>query len=357
KRAGRSWRSGENGSTHGDIVCSGHGSSPLSSDTRHIAACRVTFLTRTDASAHPMKMFDWMPSVDYVAGNKGTDPSTIAGKAELAQDSPLTVLGTDWQCHGERASPLRIIGDVPAVAACNLPDQGEAEPSASRAESAWNAVEGRKQPLARFFPDHGSMVEHVEHGSIILLRDGHLDGRLAMEFRIFDQVADHSTQQHRIPAYHDRLCFEGAVVVSRAFLSRQCRQVDVLTNIQLLGGVEAADKQDLIYEVVEFGDISLELRFAFGMCCNQLEPEPDPRQRCSQLVGCIGEQHLMRIDQAFDPSCCLIEALRQTCNFVTPLDLDARREVAGPQRLDAALQSLEPSREPSHDWAGAERNH
>jgi hypothetical protein len=101
----------------------------------------------------------------------------------------LTVLGTGRQCHGERASSFGIVGDVPAVPTCNLPHQSEAESGALRPGSAGNPVKGREQPLARFFDDHRSMVEHVEHGPIILPCDGHFDGWLAMEFRIFDEVA------------------------------------------------------------------------------------------------------------------------------------------------------------------------
>jgi hypothetical protein len=74
-------------------------------------------------------------------------------------------------------------------------------------------------------------------------------------------------------------------------------------------------------------------------------------------MGRVGEQHLVRVDQAFDSSGSLIEALSQTCNLVAALDLDARGKIAGSQRLDAALQPLEPSREPPHDGAGAESDH
>src|SRR5262249_50304115 len=173
--------------------------------------------------------------------------------------------------------------------ACNLSDQSEAKPSALRSASAWNAVEGRKQPLARVFDDHRSVVEHVEHRPIILPRDGYFGGWLAMEFRIFQEVADHSTQQHRVPAYDDWLCFDATIVISRTLLDRERGQVDVLVNIQLLGGVEAADEQDLVHELVELGDISLELSFAFGMRRNQLESEPDASQRRPELMGRIGE--------------------------------------------------------------------
>jgi hypothetical protein len=74
-------------------------------------------------------------------------------------------------------------------------------------------------------------------------------------------------------------------------------------------------------------------------------------------MGRIGEQHLVSIDQAFDPSGGLIEALRQPCNLVAALDFDARREIARPERFDATLQALEAPGETSHDRAGAKSNH
>src|SRR5262245_66268672 len=78
-----------------------------------------------------------------------------------------------------------MVDDVPAVPARNLSDQSEAEPGALGPASAGNTVKRREQPLACFFHDHRSMVEHVEHDPILLLHDGHFDGWLAMEFRIF----------------------------------------------------------------------------------------------------------------------------------------------------------------------------
>ena len=114
-----------------------------------------------------------------------------------------------------------------------------------------------------------------------------------------------------------------------AFLGRECGQLNVFTDVQLLGRLKAADKQDLAHELVEFGDIPLELCFALGICRSQLEPEPDPRQRGPELMGCVGEQHLVRVDQAFDPSGGVIEALSQPRNLIAALDFDARGEIAG----------------------------
>src|SRR5262249_20761009 len=60
---------------------------------------------------------------------------------------------------------------------------------------------------------------------------------------------------------------------------------------------------------------------------------------------------------AFDAGGGLIETPSQAGDLVTALDLDARGEIAGAKRFDAALQPLEPSREPSHDGASADGDH
>ena len=65
-----------------------------------------------------------------------------------------------------------------------------------------------------------------------------------------------------------------ATVVSCAFLGRERGQVDVLTNVQLLGRIEAADQKDFIDELVELGDIFFELRLAFRRRPGELETEP-----------------------------------------------------------------------------------
>src|SRR5208337_4847002 len=107
------------------------------------------------------------------------------------------------QAHGEAASSLRVVCDVACVPACNLPHQRQAEPGALGTACSRNPVKRRKQPFARFFGADRSAIRHIEESLTVLASDRHLDGRLAMELRIFDEVADHSTKQHRVPAYQD----------------------------------------------------------------------------------------------------------------------------------------------------------
>ena len=118
------------------------------------------------------------------------------------------------------------------------------------------------------------MIRYIEYSLTVLASDGHLNGWLAMQAGVFDEVANHSTHQHRIPTYHHRHSFDAAVVVPRAFLGRERGQVNFLPNIQLLGRVEAACEKYFVHELVELSDISLKLQFAFGSRLNELKTEP-----------------------------------------------------------------------------------
>src|SRR5262249_4982757 len=140
--------------------------------------------------------------------------------------------------------------------------------------------------------------------------DGHLDGRLAMPLRVVDEITNHSTQQRRISKYDYRLSCDGAVVVPRAFLSRERTQIYFLTDIQLPGSVEAACEKYFVHQLFEFGDISRELLLTFGRRFSELNTEPYAGERGPQLMRCMGKKTLVSIDQIFDPGSSLIEALR-----------------------------------------------
>ncbi len=71
----------------------------------------------------------------------------------------------------------------------------------------------------------------------------------------------------------------------------------------------------------------------------------------------ICEQHLVSVDQALNSSGGLVEALSEPGDLVATFNLDPRAQVAGSERLDAALESLEPSGEPSDHGTGAESDH
>ena len=74
-------------------------------------------------------------------------------------------------------------------------------------------------------------------------------------------------------------------------------------------------------------------------------------------MGGIGQQHLVCRDEFLDARGGAVEALRQPRHLVLAFDLDARRQLARPERLDAGLQTLQSTREPAHDRIGADRHH
>jgi len=158
-----------------------------------------------------------------------------------------------------------------------------------------------------------------------------------MQLGVFDQVADHSTQQQWIPTHRYRFSFDATVVVSRTFLSRERSQIRFLTNIQLLGRVETTGEKYVVNELIKLVDISLQLQFAFGSRFNEFKTEPYASKRGSQLMRRMGEQNFVSIDQAFDAGGSLIEALGQAGNLVATLNLDACLQIARSKRFDAAL--------------------
>ena len=61
-----------------------------------------------------------------------------------------------------------------------------------------------------------------------------------------------------------------------------------------------------------------ELGLAGRIALDQLDAEPDPRERRAQLVRCIGEQHLVGLDQGLDPGSGLIETLASCATSSRP---------------------------------------
>ena len=72
------------------------------------------------------------------------------------------------------------------------------------------------------------MIGHAQDRLVILPVDGDFNGGLAVQMGIVDEVADHATQQRRVPANGHRPSLHPAVVVSRAFLRREGGEIDVL---------------------------------------------------------------------------------------------------------------------------------
>ena len=175
-----------------------------------------------------------------------------------------------------------------------------------------------------------------------------------MAARIVEQIADQPAQQPGVAVERDRLTGQHALLVVGAFFRREPEQIERL-DLQGRRGVEPAGQQYLIDQQVELGDVAREIGrelVVLPALCVELEAEPQPRQWGAQLVRRIGEQHAVGADQFLDAAGGAVEARRQPRHLVAAFDLDPCREVAGAQRLDAGLETLEPPRQAAHHWIG-----
>jgi hypothetical protein len=72
-----------------------------------------------------------------------------------------------------------------------------------------------------------------------------LDRRNAVPPRIVDEIAYHPPQQGWVAEHSDGLTCDGALLVSGSLLGGKRKQIDVLTHVDGLDGLQPAQKQDL----------------------------------------------------------------------------------------------------------------
>src|SRR5437867_6642750 len=233
------------------------------------------------------------------------------------------------QDHDETsaAPALRRAARLAAVPPRNLPHEREAEASTlPRAD----AVERLEHAVALGLRYARAAIADRQLRAVPDAGDAYLDRRSAVALRVFQQVADHPAQQPRIAAQGEWLAVELGVVVASAFFRGKREQVHTFIGFQLLQGVKAAGKQDLVDQRIEFGDILLQLGFSLrlGVLFHQFHRHADARERRAQLVRSVREQRLVRSDQLLDAARRPVEALGEPRHLVASLDLDARRELA-----------------------------
>ncbi len=194
-------------------------------------------------------------------------------------------------------------------------------------------------------------------------RDVQRDLALAVAARVLQQVAQGAAQQPGVAVDFQRAAC--AVHVLRAvvapaaagtagtqfgidagaLLGGQAQQIDALEAVAGKGaGVQPAGQQDFIDQLIELGDVALDLgaRGAqVGAAVQQLQAHADARQRRAQLVRGIGQQRLVRCHQRLNARCRGVEALRQACHLVVSLFVYARRQVALAKALHAAFELLQ----------------
>src|SRR5713101_9130815 len=145
----------------------------------------------------------------------------VAVQRLLVDDDPLR------QDHDETTAL-----PAPRRAAClapvpprNLPHQRKPQPRACNFLGSPTAVERVEHPLALGLGYAGPAVADGEFRAVLGAGDAHFDRRGAVAFCVFQQVAEHPTQQARVAANGDQLAFELGVLVTRAFFRREREQV------------------------------------------------------------------------------------------------------------------------------------
>ena len=165
-------------------------------------------------------------------------------------------------------------------------------------------------------------------------------------------------QQPRIATHDHGRAVERALLVARAFLSRERQKIDLLVGLELANRIEPARQQDFVDQLIELGDVlrQLDLALRIDLLLRQLQPQADARERGAQLMRGIGQQQLVRADQLLDARRGLVEACGEPRDLVAALDLDARLEIAGAEQFDTRLQALQPARDAARDRKGGERD-
>ena len=152
------------------------------------------------------------------------------------------------------------------------------------------------------------------------------------------------------------LAFELNLIVARGFFSREGQQIDFLAHLVLRHRVQPAREQNFIDQAVQLSDVLLQAGFGFriGGLLQHFHRQPNTRQRRPQFMRGIGQQRPIRADELLNLGRCPIEALRQAGDFIVAFDRDARAEIAGAERVDAALQPIETSADLPNDGKGSE---
>ena len=267
--------------------------------------------------------------------------------------------------HEAAAAPRRRdAADAAVVALDDLAHQREPEPDAAGALRVARQAEERLEDAFAVRLGHArAVVRHADlHARRALVLEVDADLAAAVATRVLQQVAQRAPQQAFL-AVHGRGRALDLRVDARALLHGQREQVDVLEVRGLGRGLEAAGEQHLVDEAVELGDVGVDLGaqvLALGLghrrVAQQRGGHLQARQRRTQLVAGVGQQALVGAHQRLDALGRVVEAVGQRGDLVAAFDLDAAIERALAERDDAALERLEPARQPAHERVGTHRD-
>ena len=220
--------------------------------------------------------------------------------------------------------------------------------------SRWNGANTRSRS-ASGMPAPASMTSSTARAPRRAELDAHR--RLAVAPGVLQQVADQPPQQPRIAADRHRLALQRAVVVARAFLGGERQQVDVLARLQRADRRRAGSPAGFRRSAGRARRCRARARPCISDRRSRWNSSMPSRMRDSGVRSsceALASSRRCASDQFLDAGGRAVEALGEPRHLVAALDLDARRQVAGAERLDAGLQALQPARQPAHHRIGAE---
>jgi len=116
---------------------------------------------------------------------------------------------------------------------CDLAHESKAEPrTGARFACGACAEEGFEDALAIGIGDAQAVVEDAEGGAVCHRFDFDLDGRRAVAFGVFDQVADQTAQQARVALDDDGRAGRACVLEARGFFGGERQEIDVFDVLQ-----------------------------------------------------------------------------------------------------------------------------
>src|SRR5262252_6311538 len=108
------------------------------------------------------------------------------------------------------------------MSARDLAHESQSQPRPGARSNSAESVERSENALALRLCDTRSMVTDTEFRSALGAANAHFNGRGTVAPGVLQQVPDHPTEQAWVPAHCNRLALELDLVVTRAFLTREC---------------------------------------------------------------------------------------------------------------------------------------
>jgi len=104
----------------------------------------------------------------------------------------------------------------------DLAHEGQPQSCPGARSDATESVERPENALALRLRDARPTVAHTEFRSAVGVANAHFNWRGTVAPGVLQEVPDHPTEQARVTAHSNRLALELDLVVTRAFLTREC---------------------------------------------------------------------------------------------------------------------------------------